>query len=81
MDTGEHTMHALFEQLGLDGDEAAVQAFIRQHSPLPEHVPLGDAPFWNDSQAAFLREAVRQDADWAVVIDQLSLSLRGSVTT
>ncbi len=77
MDTGEHTMHALFEQLGLASDEASVQGFIRQYSPLAEDIPLCDAPFWTPSQAAFLREAVKQDADWAVVIDQLNLSLRG----
>lgn len=76
MDTGEHTMHALFAQLGLDNDEAAVRQFIAAYSPLPETTHICDAPFWTTSQAAFLRDAMKQDAEWAVLIDQLSLSLR-----
>lgn len=78
MDTGEHTMHALFAQLGLDDGEASLQEFIIAHSPLPENIRISDAPFWTPSQAAFLNDAIKQDAEWAVLIDQLSLSLRQS---
>lgn len=75
MDTN-HTMHDLFAQLGLDDDEAAVQTFLRAHAPLPAETKLPDADFWTPAQAAFLREAWKQDADWAELIDQLDLSLR-----
>lgn len=37
---------------------------------------LEDAPFWNDAQAALLREKILDDSDWAEVIDQLNLTLR-----
>ena len=37
------------------------------------------APFWTPAQAAFLREACMQDADWVELADQLSLALRGPV--
>lgn len=33
--------------------------------------------FWSDAQKAFLREEILDDADWAVVVDELNLMLRG----
>jgi hypothetical protein len=69
-------MTNLFAQLGLPSDEAAIQQFIATHAPLPETVPLASAPFWTPSQASFLREELREDADWAEVVDQLNLMLR-----
>ena len=33
------------------------------------------APFWNDAQRQFLREELREDADWAIVVDELSEAL------
>jgi hypothetical protein len=39
---------------------------------------LSDAPFWTPSQAAFLREEILEDADWASVIDELNVDLHGS---
>ena len=47
------------------------------HTPLADDVALADAPFWNAAQAAFLREELLEDADWAEVVDQLNLALRG----
>ncbi len=69
------TMHDLFAQLGLDHDEEAVQAFISRHRPLPEHLPLHQAPFWTPAQARFLEEQIKADAEWAPAIDQLNLGL------
>ncbi|MFT3719145.1 DUF2789 domain-containing protein [Pseudorhodoferax sp.] len=69
------TMHDLFAQLGLPNDEASVQQFITRHRPLPQDVPLHEAPFWSPAQAQFLREQVSRDADWAEVVDQLNASL------
>ncbi len=37
---------------------------------------LADAPFWSDHQRAFLREAIKSDADWSHVVDTLDMQLR-----
>jgi hypothetical protein len=44
---------------------------------MAQDMRLADAPYWSPSQAAFLREALSQDAEWAVVVDQLSKALEG----
>lgn len=72
-----HDLPALFKQLGLDHDPAAINRFIQQHSPLTANCQLADAAFWNSAQARFLREEILEDADWAEVVDQLNLLLRG----
>lgn len=77
METPVHPMSALFAQLGLPSDEAAIDGFIRSHTPLPASVALEDAPFWSAAQRAFLCSEIRIDADWAGVIDQLNLLLSG----
>lgn len=66
----------LFAQLGLPGDPAAIDGFIAEHAPLPAAISLAEAPFWSASQAAFLREELQEDADWAEVIDELDARLR-----
>lgn len=71
-----HPFHHLFEQLGLPNDNDSIKAFIESHAPLPEDVPLAEASFWTPAQAAFLREEILDDADWAVVVDNLNLALR-----
>lgn len=72
-----HTMSNLFAQLGLPSDEASIDRFIATHAPLPERVPLAGAPFWTPAQAAFLREEILEDADWAEIVDQLNVCLHG----
>ncbi|MBD7976036.1 MULTISPECIES: DUF2789 domain-containing protein [Pseudomonas] len=76
MELSVHPFHSLFEQLGLPNDNDSIRQFIEQHSPLPENVLLADAPFWTPAQAAFLREEILDDADWAVVVDNLNVALR-----
>lgn len=76
MESPAHPLSALFTQLGLPSDAASIDRFVATHGPLPEHVRLADAPFWTSSQAAFLREELQEDADWAEVVDQLNLMLR-----
>ena len=78
MDRPIHPFRELFAQLGLPTEDARIDDFIRAHSPLKPDIALADAPFWSPSQAAFLRQQVLNDADWAEVVDQLSLALRGS---
>ena len=77
MDQPIHPFSELFAQLGLPADEAAIRRFIATHSPLRSDIELADAPFWTDSQAAFLKEEKQGDADWAELVDQLNLALRG----
>jgi hypothetical protein len=66
----------LFQQLGLEYDQASIDHFIQQHSPLPDDCRLADAPFWDKAQADFLRQQLLADADWVEVVDQLNLLLR-----
>ena len=73
-----HRFSELFAQLGLPADEPGIRQFLASHTPLPHDIALADAPFWTPAQAAFLREGLLQDADWAEVIDQLNIALRSS---
>ena len=77
MDQPIHPFSELFAQLGLPADEAAIRRFIATHSPLRGDLDLADAPFWTEAQAAFLKEQKQDDADWAELVDQLNLALRG----
>jgi hypothetical protein len=70
-----HPLQELFSQLGLPDDEAAIDAFIAAHRPLPPGVALCDAPFWTASQGRLLREKISDDADWAEVVDALAARL------
>ena len=74
MDTTTPTLETLFEQLGLESSPEAIDAFIVAH-PLPEDVKLIDAPFWSPQQAQFLKEELRDDADWAMAVDELNQRL------
>lgn len=76
MDKSIHQFSDLFAQLGLPDDEPAIRQFLSAHRPLAEDIALADAPFWTPSQAAFLREEILEDADWAELVDQLNLALR-----
>lgn len=78
MEQSNHAFHQLFEQLGLPSDNDSIRQFIERHSPLADGQRLSDAPFWNEAQAAFLREEILDDADWAELVDRLSVALRGS---
>ena len=77
MDQPVHPFSELFAQLGLPAEEQSIRQFIAAHTPLRNDIDLADAPFWTESQAAFLKEEKLEDADWAEVIDQLNLALRG----
>lgn len=71
-----HHFKDLFAQLGLPSDELGINHFIAMHAPLAENLRLPEAPFWTPAQAAFLREAIVQDSDWAELVDRLSVALR-----
>lgn len=76
LDTSNHRLADLFAQLGLPNSPKDIEAFVRRHRPLPQAELLSQASFWNPSQAAFLRDAIRQDSVWAEVVDELNLLLR-----
>lgn len=76
MNSPTHAFSELFEQLGLPASDEEIRQFLTLHHPLDPEVLLPNAPFWTPTQAAFLREELLKDADWAVVIDQLNASLR-----
>ncbi|MFW8590137.1 DUF2789 domain-containing protein [Glaciecola sp. 2405UD65-10] len=69
------SMTNLFGQLGLGSSDEAIETFIAEHKGLNKGQYLHEAPFWSNSQAAFLQGAIKEDADWAEVIDQLNLRL------
>ncbi|MFB3306700.1 DUF2789 domain-containing protein [Pseudomonas sp. AMR01] len=74
MDAPIPTLQTLFDQLGLDSNPEAIDAFIVAH-PLPEDVKLIDAQFWTPQQAQFLKEELRDDAEWAMPVDELNQRL------
>ena len=76
MDDPVHPLYELFNQLGLPSDTASIEGFIARHRPLPQEIRLSEASFWSTQQAQFLSEAVRDDADWAPVVDKFDVLLR-----
>lgn len=75
MDTDQHTMKALFQQLGLPTTEASIDAFFH-NVHLPADIPLQNAAIWSSAQAQFLQEALADDSDWCEIVDQLNSQLR-----
>lgn len=75
MQTEIHRMSSLFAQLGLDSEPEAIEDFIANHK-LPADVAIQDAPYWQPSQAKFLRDSLQEDAEWCEIIDELSIQLR-----
>ena len=52
MTDGERNINMLFEQMGMDSDDAAVEQFI-QKNQLPQSLELERCAFWSDSQRKF----------------------------
>lgn len=77
MESPVHSLSSLFKQLGVPDDPVSIEKFVSVHSPLKSELHLADAFFWTGSQRAFLREEILEDADWAEVVDELNLMLRG----
>ncbi len=65
------TLKLLFDQLGLDSDQAAIDHFVEMHQ-LAKDVMMHEADFWNDSQRDFISSHWRKDDDWSLVVDELS---------
>ena len=77
MESPVHSLPSLFKQLWLPDDPVSIEQFVAVHSPLKPDLSLAEAFFWSESQRAFLREEILEDADWAEVVDELNLMLRG----
>lgn len=71
-----HSLSSLFKQLGLPSAPEEIRQFIELNRPLPGHIALHEASFWNHSQSVFLLENLQNDADWSAVIDGLNIALR-----
>ena len=67
-------MSTLFDQPGLPSDSKQISAFIQSHK-LSNQQRIENAAFWSVSQAAFLREAILEDSDWAELVDHLDAGL------
>ncbi|SHI10926.1 DUF2789 domain-containing protein [Ferrimonas marina] len=76
MDMTPKDLTHLFAQLGLDPESTAIDHFLSEHRLSPGQ-SLEEAPFWNDSQRAFLMEERHRDAEWTETIDILDTLLRG----
>jgi len=72
MDVSKKTLGTLFEQLGLQSDDASIDAFIQSHTLLNNERPIWEELFWSPSQASLLREVLDEDADWSEIVDELS---------
>lgn len=68
-------LNDLFVQLGLPSDDKEIDTFIAENRGLGSAQSIDEAPFWNKSQASFLRQALNEDAEWAEVIDELNTRL------
>lgn len=70
-------MSSLFAQLGRASDIGSIRQFIESNAPIGGDVQLHEATCWSASQAAFLRDALLDDAEWAEVVDALNSELHG----
>ncbi|RFO97124.1 DUF2789 domain-containing protein [Rhodoferax lacus] len=68
-------MTSLFAQLGEPNDAASIARFMELNGHMRGHTKLHEAAFWSPSQAAFLRDAIALDANWAPVVDALNAGL------
>lgn len=75
MDLSTHNLASLFDQLGLDSDEASIRRFIQDNAPIPKDQPIYEASCFNDAQAAFLAQGLDEDSDWTDVIDTLHAAM------
>jgi len=75
MDIGHPGLRDLFDQLGLPSTEEGIEAFISRNRQSSLGCQLAEAPVWTEVQAAFLREAIAVDADWAQPAEWLTNAL------
>jgi len=76
MDTSFHIVKDLFLQIGLSNENPDIDSFIRENKGIPPSIPIWEADFWTQSQAAFLKESYDEDSDWVEAVDHLDSLLR-----
>ena len=76
MDTSFHVVKDLFLQIGLSNESPDIDSFIRENKGIPSSIPIWEADFWTQSQAAFLKESYDEDSDWVEAVDHLDSLLR-----
>jgi hypothetical protein len=69
------TLATLFDQLGLDSDQASIDEFVKAHGPLDRDTKVSEADFWTPAQAKLLKEGLLLDDDWAPIVDELNVLL------
>lgn len=74
MGASVYCLSTLFEQLGLSGKDDDIETFIRDHR-LSEGTKVYEAEYWTPQQAAFLKESLDQNAEWALIVDELNVRL------
>mgnify|MGYP001243188826 CR=1 FL=1 len=80
MEIYQHGMAELFEQLGLGSSPEEIKDFVKSHRHTRNSAPIHEASFWTTSQSDFLKQGIDQDADWAMLVDQLDIMLRDQWT-
>ena len=76
MTTSAQKLTTLFDRLGLDSNDHAIQTFIEKHRPLPRSTPLHKANIWSQFQAAILEEAIKEDTNFAELVELLESMLK-----
>ncbi len=56
MESPFHSLTSLFDQLGIDSTDQAIENFIDGHRPLQGDIELHEADFWSAAQASFLKQ-------------------------
>jgi hypothetical protein len=74
MEDVHHSLESLFAQLGLANSGPEIDKFIDDHQ-LPADVKVSEAPFWNESQGALLKDAIMADGEEAMWVDELNVRL------
>lgn len=68
------TLELLFQQLGLEHNQEAIEKFIQTHQ-LAAETKLHCADFWSEGQREFLQSHWKKDDEWAIVVDTLNEQL------
>ncbi len=63
-------MHTLFEQLGLDSSDEAMEAFFLSHQLSPDE-DVSEADFLSFEQRLTLARMRDEDAEWAELVDTM----------
>lgn len=70
------SLNCLFKQLGLNDSNEDIAEFISSHTPIDPDISIHEATFWSTGQADFLKQAISEDSEWAIIVDELSERLR-----